>query len=192
MNAKDNPFASERVTALSFVCSGETGHDALWEQLEALGWRGAIVGPCGTGKTTLLEGTQRTLAARGFEAKLWRLDRQERRLSRDFWECSFGSNDALLVDGVEQLAAWEWLRLRRHARGAGAFVVTSHRANSLPVWLRTTTSPTLLQQLVRDLGERLSDDAAHALWRRHNGNLRLALWQLYDEYTQRDDYEASL
>lgn len=183
MKARDNPFASERVTALPFVA--EAGIATLWQRLEALHWHGAIVGPCGTGKTTLLEATAHHLAGREFRVAQWRLDTRTRCLPRPCWHGAPGPEDALLVDGIEQLSLWEWNRLLWHARRVGAFIVTSHRPTSLPLWLRTATSPALLQQLVRDLGETLSNAEAEALWQQHGGNLRLALWQLYDDSARR-------
>lgn len=181
MRARDNPFNSERVTGVRFLC--ETPEDALWKHLEALNWQGAIVGPCGSGKTTLLEATERHLSARGFQVDFYRLNTQTTVLPASLWHQSYGENHALLVDGFEQLKPWHRYRLIRHGRGFRAFIVTSHRPTPLPLWLATSTTPTLLQQVARELGQPLSLEDAQILWQTHRGNIRLALWQLYDEYS---------
>jgi hypothetical protein len=160
--------------------------ETAWNRLEALNWRGAIVGPCGSGKTTLLEAVEHRFRAQGMAVSFWRLSTDSPRLPHPLQSHPIVANEALLVDGAEQLSAWNWYRLRRHARHAGAFVITSHRPLSLPLWLQTSTSPALLQKLVEQLGEHLSDEEARSLWQATRGNLRLALWQLYDQYAMRD------
>ena len=154
LRACDNPFAVHRVLAERYRMS-DAEWSRLFERLEASGGRGAIVGAHGSGKTTLLE----DLA-----------ERLERR----------GELDYMLVDGADELSWLAWTRLRLRARSTRWFVITSHREGLLPLLHKCETSPALLAELVHSLGESISAEESLALHRRHGGNLREALRELYD------------
>lgn len=180
MRARDNPFASDRVLAVRYRLPGDWTWEGLLDRLAALGWRAAIVGPHGRGKTTLLEDLAPRLEARGFRVRmltLWdehpRLGAEDRAHLRDL-----GPRDFLLLDGAEQLGPLSWLLLKRRCRGAGGLLVTSHRPGLLPTLLECDTSPELLAGIVRELGAEVPDP--EALFARHGGNLRNALRELYD------------
>ena len=178
MRARDNPFAVDRVLAVRYKPQGCTW-DELLARLKSLRYRAAIVGPHGTGKTTLLEDLAPRLRSRGFLTTFVRLDSTEPRLGPNQWEQvdAAGAGHVLLLDGAEQLSLPQWLRLRFRARRAGGLVITTHRPGRLPTLLRTSTSPALLSQILDELG--IPFDAAE-LFARHRGNLRNALWDLYD------------
>ncbi len=178
MKARDNPFSTDRVLKIRFRPQ-DTAWPALLARLEALNFRAAIVGPEGSGKTTLLEDLKPVLEARGLEVHFLFFNRQNRRLL-SFKDTVFGPGDAILCDGAEQLSRRDWRRLKSLALGAGAFVITSHRAGLLPAWIETSTSPALLREIAAQLGEILGEEAAGDLWARHEGNLRHALRELYD------------
>jgi energy-coupling factor transporter ATP-binding protein EcfA2 len=154
LRACDNPFAVHRVLAERYRLD-ESGWARLLNRLETLGHRGAIVGPHGSGKTTLLE----DLA-----------ERLERR----------GERGIMLVDGADQLSQFEWMRLRLRARSARGLIITSHRDGMLPLLHRCETSPELLSDLVRALGQPISAARAAELHASHRGNVRDAIWELYD------------
>jgi hypothetical protein len=187
MRARDNPFAVHRVLRLRYRLS-EAGWTELLVRLERLRWRAAIVGPEGSGKTTLLEDLAARLAPRGFRVRLATLRRGQRRLGATLAASllgDLGPGDLVLLDGAQELALPAWLRLRHRARAAGGLVVTSHRPGLLPTLIECATDPSLLADLV---GELVKDGQAPApprpppeeLHRRHHGNLRLALRELYD------------
>jgi hypothetical protein len=186
VRSHDNPFRTERLEALPFRFLDESWESFL-ARLEALGLRGAIVGPKGSGKTTLLETLARHLEGRGFRVQLIRLSASED--ARRFpWSAVGppGPRDALLVDGVEQLSTVGWLRLRVRARKAGAFVVSAHRPGRGATAARTRTTPALLVDLVAALlpsQPRPSPDDLASLFERHRGNLREALLALYDRWS---------
>jgi len=191
--ARLNPFAAGRVEALDYRFPEGVDWPVLWERLEALDFRAALVGPEGRGKTSLLEQLGERLEARGFTSRRATLRRGQRRLPRSERRRllrDLGPRDVLLIDGVQELSRWSWWRLRRRSRKAGGLVITSHREGVLPTLLRCETSPELLEELVAELlGREKPEDLAAldlpALYERHGGNVREALWELYDRWAAR-------
>lgn len=191
VRARDNPFAAHRLEALAYRLPAGTSWDDLLERFDHLDRRAALVGPEGRGKTTLLEQLGARLEARGSRLRRVILRRGERRLTGRGRRRPVGAvapGDLLLVDGAQELGPWSWRRLRWAARSAGGLLVTSHRPGRLPTLLRCRSSPRLLEELVAELlGEEPGGPGAgfpdcRGLHRRHRGNLRHALQELYDRW----------
>ena len=184
MRARDNPFSTDRVLKVRYRPRGWTW-DELLDRLRRLDYIAAIVGPEGRGKTTLLEDLEPHLRAQGFNVKHLYLTRErptfDRRWLRDFLS-SVTPNDILLFDGAEQLNRLAWWRFRRLSRRAGGLVITSHRADLLPTLVECETDAALLADIVRDLAPDGATDDSAARLDRHQGNIRDALLELYDEY----------
>jgi hypothetical protein len=183
MKARDNPFAADRVLSVRYELSeGDAG--TLLARLERLRYRGAIVGPHGTGKTTLLEDLEKPLAGLGFRVTHLRLDSETRRLSRRCLSqlaATLGARDFICLDGAEQLGRVRWLMFRWRTRRAGGVLITSHRPGLLPTLIECTTSPALLDRIVTRLAPPMGGGrTAQDLFARHHGNLRDALRELYD------------
>ena len=188
MNARDNPFATDRVLRIRYRPQGWT-----WEQLLSrladLDYRAAIVGPEGHGKTTLLEDLGERLRQQGHGVKELRLSRERPTFQRAFLKDFFAGvsgGDVLMFDGAEQLgrlAWWDFLRRSRRARG---LVITSHRAGLLPTLVECQTDAPLLCGIVETLHPASASDpgAIHTLFSRHDGNVRAALRELYDSCSQ--------
>lgn len=177
---RDNPFRSACVDALGYVPpNGQT-----WEEIEsrirAANFRGALVGPHGHGKSTLMH-------------RLAKLDVPCARESHDVIQVQAdGSNlsdvkraltigpPRLFLDGYD-LLPW---RLRRKVSRRPQVIVTSHRETKLPTLFRCETTPRLLGEVIGHLSpvvkQALADDAMAALYSAHHGNIRNALRELYD------------
>jgi hypothetical protein len=177
VRARDNPFASDRVERLRYRLPEGLTWDELLQRLAALRFRAAIVGPHGHGKTTLLEELAPRLTARDFRVRTVTLRQDERRADWKRFR-NLGRDDVLFLDGAELLGPLAWLRVRLSCRRAGGLIVTSHRPGRLPTLLECKTTPELLASLARELtGEELETGE---LFARHDGNLRLAFWEMYD------------
>jgi energy-coupling factor transporter ATP-binding protein EcfA2 len=177
--ARDNPFRSERVEDVAFRF-GDDGWPALLRRLAAHGGRGLLLGPEGSGKTTLLEALAVRFASDGPVA--WLRLRREPAATRARLAAFLATpvvGATVCIDGLEQLGRLAWWRAARHARSARRLIATSHHPGRLPVLRRHATSPALLGDLVAELAGAAPSDA-EALWRRHGGNLRLCLRELYD------------
>jgi molybdopterin-guanine dinucleotide biosynthesis protein len=176
MPARDNPFRSERIGALAFRYPPGCDQHSLLGRLAAFGHRAAIVGPAGSGKTTLSRDLERAL---GRDYRIWRVTQRhgDRRLTRHLPQLDV--EDYVVLDGAEQLAWVEVQTLRWQARGAGGLLMLSHRPVGLPTLLATATSQALLDDLIAELVPGRRDIAAALA--HHGGNVRAALRALYDE-----------
>lgn len=185
MRARDNPFSTDRLQQIRYRFQ-----DCSWEQLlqrlEKMKYRGAIIGPQGTGKTTLLEDLEPKLRDLGFTPMRLRLTEQAPRFSpvmQQMLDSRITSRHILLFDGSEQMGWMAWNRFRWRHREAGGLIITRNRSGRLPALFKCTTSSQLLGEIVGELLEdRSRVDAAlmQKLFRRHRGDIREALKDCYD------------
>jgi hypothetical protein len=188
MRARDNPFAVDRVLSIRYeLPEGQAGR--LLARLERLRYRAAIVGPHGTGKTTLMEDLEEPLAGLGFRVMHLRLDSESRRFSQGRLSqlaATLDARDIVCLDGAEQLDWLRWMTFRWRTRHAGGVLITSHRPGLLPTLIECTTSPELLDRIVGRLASQAGGGwSAKDLFARHHGNLRDALRELYDLYASK-------
>lgn len=202
-----NPFRASRVRpgGVPFLFPPEVPpgdnfrpHD-LTDVLEVLrrhDWWGAIVGPHGAGKSSLVAALRPAVEAAGWKTVLIELHDGQRKFP---WE-QLGSvqlsnaqpNERLLVivDGYEQLTYWHALRLRRHCQSQqhGLLVTTHQPSRRIPLvatlHVDDATLRLVLAEYLRAEPELLpaSLELARKLLPQHHGNLRDVLFELYDAY----------
>ncbi len=165
------------------------GPGTLLSRFEELSRRAVIVGAQGSGKSTLLARlashfeeagwTVRRFAARPNEEAAARL----RALLREM-----GPRELLLLDGFDHLPRLSRFGLIRRISKIGGLLATSHRTErALPTLVEMVPSVNLLEDLARDLvGEEVEGLDLAEIHRRHGGNLRTALRELYDVWSARD------
>jgi len=180
MLAHQNPFRSACVEALPFRFDAGESASTLLARLMAIGGRGLLVGAKGSGKTTLLETLAAVLSERGHTV-LWLRLRQEPAVTRarvaDFLAID-PTGAMVCLDGLEQLPAWAWWRVRYHLRRTAGLIATSHGAGRLPLLRRHATSPELLADLVHELTGSSWPDLDR-LWQAQAGDVRNCLAALY-------------
>ena len=189
-----NPFSTGRVRpgALDYLFSGGESAATLVNRLRRQGWWGQIVGAHGTGKSTLLASLIPALRDAGREPLRIALHDGRRRLTRSEWRSIPPGDPALMiVDGYEQLSAWNRFRLRVRCRQRRlGLLVTSHEAVRLPVLARTDVPPELAIAVVDRLsppGPDRTIEPAEVVERlaARAGNLREALFDLFDLHESR-------
>ncbi|HJT77193.1 MAG TPA: hypothetical protein VJ739_08325 [Gemmataceae bacterium] len=189
---RGNPFATRwvRPGAIPYFFPEGVSAAGLVERLRQAGWRGQVVGRHGTGKSTLLAALLPELRRAGREPLSVALHDGTRRLPAEAWAGLAAAERqgrplVMVIDGYEQLGRWERfclrLRCRRHGHG---LLVTAHGGVGLPPLYRTEVTPQtagrVLDHLLREWGSGIThaDLAGRLAVRR--GNLREALFDLYD------------
>jgi energy-coupling factor transporter ATP-binding protein EcfA2 len=181
--ARLNPFRSECLHRLAFL-PHPSAEDSVFATLEQSGWTGGIVGPHGSGKTTLLLRLQDMMHAQDITTEFFQCREEGPPLSSRDWntfekKCS---GSVLLLDGADLLPRLHWGRLRRLARaGCGLLATAHHDLKGFPTVYTTDPSPDRLAELIAQLHPRILDGTdPETLYRKHGGNIREALRDLYD------------
>ena len=189
-----NPFCAARLRpgTIDFVFEPGKSLQQLLDSLEANAWYGQITGRHGTGKSTLLAALTPAIEARGRRVKSITLIAGQRDLPRMFMRSLWRSPGLRVaaVDGIEQLGLWNRLLLKRSCRARGVgLVVASHRSAQLPSLYETAVDETRAWRVVEQLQDgfppRIEVGDLTARLARHQGNLREALFDLYDLYEVR-------
>jgi hypothetical protein len=148
----------------------------------------ALVGPHGSGKSNLLAVLMAELARRGPVRGVRVLSARDvpavvRSIVRQ------GAGAVVGIDGWERLGPVGRWMIRGVARWRRcSLLVTAHHAVGVPVLVRCTSTPVLLEQVVAALpshGGRIEPQDLAAAFARHAGNLREALLDLYDRFEER-------
>ena len=173
------------------------GCKTLDQRLANAGHRGQIIGPHGSGKSTLIESFAEYLELTGFTVIKETLHNSQRRISQsltgtfsvlpDRSPDTPPKNTLLILDGFEQLSFLNKIRVIRLCRRKNlGILITAHSPQAFagPVLYRTKTSADTLQKIVSYLigesrfvpGESLLSD----LRQKHKKNIRAILDGLYD------------
>ena len=190
MLARENPFRVERVLTHRYVFEDGYSLEALHEQFEKQDRRGAIVGPKGHGKTTLLEDFVQHLREAGENTKSVRFCSAKRaEAARSCQELlrSTRSNSILVIDGAEQLGWLAWRSLARESTRFRGLLITAHRSGRLRELFRCRTTPETLRQAILQIAPELVGEVREEiepLFRRNRGNVRQCLQALYDRYSE--------
>jgi hypothetical protein len=188
-----NPFATRfvRPGAVAYLFEGGCSADELVGRLSESGWWGQIVGPHGSGKTALVVALMPALIAARTRVISVVLHDGQRTLGDSRREItSVGRESLVVVDGYEQLSTWSKLGLKRHCRRRDAgLLVTAHADVGLPTVFSTSLSRETAQHIVARLlpvgDETIGEADVARAWQAHDGNLREALFDLYDLYERR-------
>jgi len=188
-----NPFSTSRVRPGAIPYCFPPGQTAqgLVRRLRQDDWRGEIIGPHGSGKSTLVAALMPAIEDAGRKTTLIGLHDGQRCLGVELKRSTeIDASTVLIVDGYEQLGHASRFRLRRFCRRRGiGLLVTAHLSVGLPELFHTATSLELAQQVVAQiLGKQstlvTAEDVAER-FSRHDGDLRETLFDLYDLYEHR-------
>lgn len=185
-----NPFATRwtRPGVLPYLFAAGDDATRVVERLRAHHWRGAIVGPHGSGKTTLVATLLPALAAAGRYPRVVTLSQGQHRWPADALAGpELTPSTQLIVDGYEQLGLLARLGLQARCwwRGVG-LLITSHRRTLLRTLFITQPSEAiallLVQRLTAQRGPAPSEEVVRSAYRAAHGDMREMLFALYDWY----------
>ena len=192
LSTSDNPFSTRRTSpgAIPYVFRSGENADALVDRLRQAGWWGEIIGPHGSGNRPCWR-LSRTPRPGGQRTVLVTLHDGERRLPlrlRD--DPSLRPPLVLMVDGYEQLGCFSRLTLKRFCRRHRlGLLVTAHRPVGFPHLYRTAVTAEVAWQIVSTLldghQQPFTPDEVSTCLSRHDGNMREALFELYDLFEKR-------
>ena len=182
LRAKDNPFAVDRVRQVRYEPLEESW-EGLLARLAVMDYRGAIVGPCGSGKTTLCEDLEIRLQEQGLRTQYLFFSVDIHVTWRDIQRVLARPFDVILVDGADHMSWLTWRALKRNVfREKRGLVVTTHRPGLLDTWHECQTSCVLLERIVGRLvrDHVIARERIQESYDRCQGNIRQALRELYD------------
>ena len=191
---KSNPFATRFVKpgAVDFQFSGCGDLSFLLRKLKDDGWWGQILGPHGSGKSTLIYSLLKRLVKVRRTCVHVQLSNCQNRVAFDVAQTRCWNKDTqVIIDGFEVLPWNCKRRLRQECRyrNAGLLITSHRRLRGIPVLFQTEASEGVTQQLVDRLtiaGDScLSKNDVRTSYAKFNGNVRETLFDLYDLYEQR-------
>lgn len=189
-----NPFSTAfiRPGAIPYQFPENESLDDLFHRFELAEHRGEIIGPHGTGKSTLIAAFSEYLQDQQLTTYLVTLHDGQRRLPFSPNRLEQPEGSIIVVDGFEQLSWWNRQILFRVCRQKKwGILVTAHTPTGLPTLFETAMSPALGMRVVLQLLDQtrhpLTDSVvtpqqALTQLREHDGNLRETLFDLYDRW----------
>lgn len=198
-----NPFSTRftRPGALPFHFDQGEDISNIVARLRQQNWFGQIIGPHGSGKSTLVATLRPALEAAGRDLQLVQLQQIVGRLGRAkglfsgrrsleklAWR-RFSAATQVIIDGYERLGPLaRWLVVARCRRRGCGLLVTTHHDSGLPTIYTMQPRLELALALVRRLlptTDVIGQDDVESAWQIHHGNLREVLFSLYDLFEER-------
>jgi hypothetical protein len=190
-----NPFRSANIRpgATTFVAEGIT-IGSLIQRLVGLR-QAQIIGPHGSGKSTLVQALHEHCSQMGWQVRKLVLDGRCDSSKRHWGDllaaltAGMTTNALCVIDGFELLPWWRRRQVIRDCRRDDQrLLITAHDEMGLPTLYRTCVDLRLAKRVVELILQRESspavvpEDQVRELLDQHRGNLRELLFALYDEY----------
>lgn len=196
-----NPFATRfiRPGAIDYLFPAGQSLDSLLARLRSNHWWGEIVGPHGSGKSTLVATIVPALEAVGRQVVRYVLtpdgsDRPECLAPAGAYaflaDQPLGPSSQLILDGYERISWWWRRRIQVLCRKRGAgLLVTAHQPLGLPLLIAIEPTEQLAQQIVQSLlpkdDSNITPADVSAAFAQTGGDLRETLFALFDVHHSR-------
>ncbi len=188
----NNPFATRwvRPSAIEYFFPDGQSDESLVERLEENGWWGQIIGPHGSGKSSLLAALIPVIESAGRRPLVIALHDSERRLPHDFVLESWTSATQIVIDGYEQLSHRSRFALKRRCRRAGCgLLVTAHASVGLKELIHLKPGLNIATRLVETLmgpeDPLITAGDVAASYHARGANVREMLFDFYNLYERR-------
>ena len=206
-NMPPNPFSTRFIQpgAISYKCFDGTVTELVERFLKLPSKRGSIIGPHGSGKSTLVASLESRIAAilPGSKTYPFRFstDSSASRSLKSVGE--WAPFSIAILDGYEQLRFWSRFRIHCIARARSiSILATAHRPirGFETIWetsVNETSSKWVVEQLLEQAGEPnsvkdlLQSDAWSRSRVKHDQNLRESLFDMYDWWQNRQTTDKS-
>lgn len=185
-SARENPFVVQRTDALPFDFRDTpfANINEFFEHVAGAGFRGAIVGKHGQGKTTLLCDLHSLMKKRDQDCELIFVpsDRSEQKAVIQNLIDRGCDGAVLLIDGLERVPFFARHHLVSSSKQFAGFIATTHFRGRLRTLVHCQSSPETLVGILQSLGTANENLVSRALdlWANHRGNVRSVLRDLYD------------
>jgi hypothetical protein len=187
-----NPFATRYVRpgAIPYLFPAGNTSVKLVERFAALNHRAQILGPHGSGKSTLVASLLDPLAAAGRPAIVFALHNAQRQMPAGWSQQARAARArTIVVDGYEQLGRIGRWRLQGICRRSGwGLLVTAHADAGLPTLQSLAPDRDTVVAVVRHLmgaDEKAFDlGQIEACFQGCGGNVRETLFALFDRHEQ--------
>ena len=198
-SALDNPFATRFVAPgeIPYFFSAAGDFRQLIARADKASWTGQIVGPHGSGKTTLVRHLAEQLQQR-FSAIEFLIIRGIRevqvchRLEGDSNPASKSEDERTLyvIDGIERLS---WLQRKLliadcRRKRIGLLVTAHRRLRGLPVFYETTFDEMRFEKILHHLGTQQYEDHFESLRSKFGDDCRDMLFELYDDHLRSENH----
>lgn len=188
--AKINPFSTRFVKpgAIPFYFEKPASASLLVDRLAANGWCGQIIGPHGSGKSTLVE-TLKPSIPREIHGVTLHVKDNKREIFSSLMEkvTCLGEEHLLVLDGFEQLSPGQRKEMVQVCcqRKVG-MLVTAHEDLGLPTLFQVSPVKEVLhrvvQRLLSESAIKIPQEVIDAAFLKYQPDLREALFSLYDQY----------
>ncbi len=193
MDPADNPFSSRfiRPGAIPYrFRNSDSSLPALYARWKECGSVAQIQGDHGSGKSTLLASLAPHFEADRFQLRTHVMAEVPRDVRTLLADHGWTPQTVVIVDGYERLSWWSrWQLWFKRLRTGARLLITTHMDLGFPnvCTLRPTDDDVveLVQHLQRNRQTLVADDDARKAFARHQGNVREALFELFDVYERR-------
>jgi len=203
ISALNNPFATRHVSPgeIPYFFSSDRDFHQIIKRADKASWTGQIVGPHGSGKTTLVRHLSDQLKQHFTAVEFFivrgtgevqvcpRLKGASHPVAKTL-DPNGDSRRLYVIDGIERLS---WLQRKLlvadcRRKKIGLLVTAHRRLLGLPVFFETSFDQLRFGKILSHLGTQQYEDRYEALSNRFGNNCREMLFELYDDHLKAVNY----
>jgi hypothetical protein len=191
MKARNNPFSTGRTTNLPYIFSDGNCIEDLCRKFGELNYRGAIVGPKGCGKSTLMREMRDVLSQENIIHYVYVNDSEPlARNEQKRIEAALCPGSIVLLDGADMLGYRQWKCFKREVcKCAKGMLIISHKSGLLPTLIECSGDLTVFKRFAAELlpYHQFDESFLNSVYDKCKGNIRACFRILYDVCARMQD-----